>query len=125
MPKWLHRTTKQFLKSVPSGELPEAQTNYIEEPDLSAVAGFPSIYWIITGDVISLMTQTERDAVDAAALSATRDALVAEEVDGLEVVLRQLVKLIVSELNILRSQHGLPDRTLAQVRNQLRSALGS
>ena len=138
MPKWLHRTTKQLLISVPSGELPEPIGVYIEEPDLSAVTGFPNIYWTIVGDVVSLMSQAARDAVDVADEVTSRDAQIAADVDRLESTLRQIVKMMVSEINILRQQFNtttgevnqLTDtnfapRTLAQVRNQLRSSYGT
>ena len=61
MPKWLHRTTKQFLRSVPSGELPEPQALYIEEPDLSAVIDHPKKYWKITGNVVSTTEKTSSE----------------------------------------------------------------
>lgn len=138
MGNFLHRTTKQYLRSVPPNELAEPLANYISCPDLSAVEGFSSRYWIITGDVISLMTQAQRDAVDVATESARRDVRVEEDIDRLESVLRQIVKMMVSEINILRQQFNtttgevnqlttttFSDRTLQQVRNQLRSGLGS
>ena len=125
MGDFLHRVTKQHLISTSPNDLLEPIGNYIDTPDLSVVAGFPNIYWIITGDIISLMSQVERDAVDTTIETAQRDGQIAEDIDRLESVLRQLVKMIVSELNILRSLHGLPNRTLVQVRNQLRSGLGT
>lgn len=125
MPNYVHRTTRQYLQSVPPYELPEPLANYIENPDLSAVVGVPSLYWVITGDVIAEMSQSEKDAVDAALLSASRDAAIQGEVDNLESVMRQLVKLMVQEINILRAEHGLADRTLAQVRQQLRNDMGT
>ena len=138
MGDFLHRITKQHLISTSPNDLLEPIGKYISNPDLSAVAGFPSRYWVITGDVISLMSQAEQDVVDAAVESARRDAQIAGEVDRLESVLRQIVKLVVNELNILRQQFNtttgesqqltdtnLADRTLAQVRNQLRSGLGT
>jgi hypothetical protein len=66
----LHRTTKQLLVSVDPNGLPEPIANYIEDPDLSAVTGEPNKYWIITGDVVTLMDQAAQDAVDAAELAA-------------------------------------------------------
>jgi hypothetical protein len=138
MGDYLHRTTKQYLQSFSPNELPEPLANYIEDPDLSAVEGVPSIYWVITGDVISEMDQAAKDAVDAVILSAARDAAIQAEIDELESVLRQLTKLIVSELNILRQQFNtttaeviqatdttFTDRTLAQVKAQLRGDLGT
>lgn len=138
MGNYLHRTTKQYLQSHSPNDLPEPLANYIEEPDLSAVAGAPSKYWTITGDVVTEMSQGEKDAVNAANLSAARDAAIQAEVNELESVIRQLTKLIVDELNILRQQFNITtgeagqltdtafaDRTLAQVRTQLRNDLGT
>ena len=124
MGDFLHRTTKVYLTSQSPNKLPEPVANYIEDPDLSAVVGYPSIYWIITGDVVTLMDASARAAVDAQMLSDARDSIIAE-VDAVESILRQIVVLLVSELNILRAQHGLADRTLAQVKQQLRDSLGS
>ena len=67
----LNRTSKAFIASANTVDYPVAQ--WIIDPDMSAVAGYPSQYWIITGDVVSLMDQAQRDAVDTAALNAQRD----------------------------------------------------
>jgi hypothetical protein len=67
----LNRTSKVYITSANTPDYPVAE--WIINPDLSAVAGFPSQYWIITGDVVTLMDQAQRDAVDAAALDAQRD----------------------------------------------------
>jgi len=123
MGSFLHRTTKQYLQSADPNELPEDLSNYISAPDLSAVAGVPVKYWLIVGDVVSEMTQAEKDAVDAALLSASRDGAAAE-LDNLEGTLRQVIKILISELNILRSLHGLADRTLSQLRTQIRNGYG-
>jgi len=125
MGTYVHRTTKVYLQSVSPNDLPDPLENYIENPDLSSVIGVPSMYWTITGDVITEMSQGEKDAVDAALLSASRDAQLVAEIDDLESIMRQLTKLIVDELNILRQEHGLANRTLAQVRTQLRNDLGT
>jgi hypothetical protein len=138
MGNYLHRTTKQYLQSWSPNDLPEPLANYIEEPDLSAVAGVPSKYWIIAGDVVSEIDQAAKDAVDAQILSDSRDVAIQAEIDNLEGVMRQLTKLIVDELNILRQQFNtttgesgqlsdtaFTDRTLAQVRTQLRNDLGT
>ena len=151
--QWVNRTTREFVQQTSSGEMerrfpaevfhdaegePTSNANWIHAPGLSAVSGFPNRYWIIVGDVISLMSQAERDAVDAAIRDAGRDARVTEGIDNVEEILRHIVKLLVRELNILRQQFNtttgeanqltttaFADRTLAQVRNQLRSGLGS
>jgi hypothetical protein len=125
MGDYVHRTTKQYLQSVSPNSLPEPLANYIEDPDLSNVVGVPSIYWIITGDVITEMTQGEKDAVDAAALSDGRDDAIEADIDNLESVMRQLTQLMLREVNILRAEHGLADRTMAQAKAQMRSDLGT
>jgi len=125
MGNYLHRITKRFLESIPPDELPEAVENYISKPDMSAVDGVPSKYWVITDDVISEMSQEEKDAVDANALSDRRDAAVSGMMDELESDLRQLVRLMMSEINILRAEHGLPARTLAQLKTAIRNGYGN
>ena len=127
MGDYLHRTTKVYRQSISPNELLEPLANYIQDPDMSAVAGVPSIYWIITGDVITEMTQGEKDTVDAVFLSTARDAEIQAEIDALEATMRQLVKLIVSEINIIRAvcKPPLPDRTFDQVKTQLRNDLGT
>lgn len=124
MGNYLHRTTKQYLQSVSPNDLPESLVNYIEEPDLSAVAGVSSIYWTITGDVVTEMLQAEKDAVDAQILSDVRDGT-ANTLDDVEGINRQVAQAIIREVNILRALHSLPDRTLAQFKTQLRSDLGT
>lgn len=138
MGNYLHRTTKRYFKSTSPADLAEPLANYIEDPDLAAVEGVPNIYWIITGDVVSEMSQGEKNIVDAALLVIRRDAAIQGEIDEIESVMRQLVRLMVSELNILRQQFNtttlevnqatdtaFTDRTLAQVRSQLRGDLGA
>ena len=124
MPRWLHRTTRQLLHSVPSAELPETVAEYIEEPNLTAVQGQPSKYWVISGDTVSLMPQAARDVVDAALLSASRDST-ANQLGRIEDVLRAFALTVLDEINVLRSQHSLSPRTIAQLKNAVRSKLGT
>lgn len=125
MGNYLHRTTKVYLKSIPYNELPEPLANYISMPDLSAVSGVPSKYWVITGDIVTEMNQGQKDSVDAAILVARRDSAVDGMIEDVEGNLRQLVKVIIYDLNILRTFHGLPDRTMAQFKTQIRNGYGS
>ena len=142
----LNRTTKQYLTSVNTPDYPVA--DWIVDPDLSAVVGFPSIYWVITGDVVTLMTQVERDAVDATILEASRDALISE-IDNVEDILRAFANVLLDELNahstkmaeissivdgagnysaFVTAMQGIsdyPQRTLAQLRTAIRNKLGS
>jgi hypothetical protein len=69
MPGFLNRTTKQY---VPRGNTPDFPVeDWIKHPDMTAVEQSPGIfvpdrYWIITGDIVTLMDQAARDAEDAA-----------------------------------------------------------
>lgn len=149
MPDWLHRTTKDMFFSVPPDRLPEPAVNYIESPDLSAVSGWSSIYWTITGDVVTLMSQAERDVVDAAALDAAREASVVRYIDSVEDVMRAFMLVVLDEINLhaqrvtdilnavdnandlagLKAEVALipdvPTRTEAQLRAAIRGKLGS
>jgi len=133
----LHRTTKQYLVSVDPNGLPEPIANYIDEPDLSAVTGQPSKYWIITGDIVTEMSVAEKAIVDQTILDVSRDQTITE-VDDLESTLRQIVLMVIGEINTLRQQLNtttaevnqlttttFADRTIAQVKNQLRNGYGS
>ena len=96
----LHRTTKDYRRSVSTPDYPSQ--DWIINPDLSAVAGQPVKYWTITGDVVSLMSQAERDAVDAAeaaaAITADKDANKAQ-LDA-ERVLRAVALVALDEFNL-------------------------
>ena len=123
MGDFVHRVTKQHLISTSPNDLPEPIGKYISNPDLSAVTGFPNIYWIITGDVISLMSQAQRDAVDLAQRKASRDSVV-KELDRVESLLRAHTLAVLDEINELRDKHGLPARTAAQFKTAVRGKLG-
>ena len=99
MANFLHRTTAQYLTSTSPNSLPEPIANYIEQPDLTAVDGFESKYWIITGDIVTLMSQAERDVVDVNDLSARRDNL-ANDIDRAETYSRAFALVLIDELNL-------------------------
>ena len=115
----LHRTTKQFHRSVNTPDFDPA--DWIINPDLSAVGGFPSKHWVITGDVVSLMDQADRDAVDA---REAADALTADRtanklrIDD-ERVLKAFALVVLDEINLLRAEHGLAARTGSQLINAI------
>lgn len=54
--------------------------NVLINPDTSAVDGYDTKYWVVIDDQIALMTQADRDAVDAAegAAAVERARVVAE-----------------------------------------------
>ena len=117
----LNRTTKQLISSANTPDYPVG--DWIINPNMSAVVGYESKYWIITGDVISLMDQTARDAVDAQELSDSRDSI-ANELDHLEGIMRAFAGVVLDEINTLRTEHSLLGRTLAQLKTAIRGKLG-
>lgn len=119
----LNRTTKQYFTSVNTPDYP--LVSWIINPDLTAVAGFSSQYWTITGDVVTLMNQAARDAVDAANVTAGRDTVTAVQVDNVESVLRAFMLVVLDEVNILRANDALVARTAAQLRTAIRGKLGT
>jgi len=160
---WLHRTTKQLVENTSPGDMaltypadtfidqdgkPTSNDNWIYDPDLSAVTGWPSRYWSITGDIITLMDETARAAVDAALIEAARDA-VATQLDQAEDILRAFMLLVLDEFNAhadktnailnaidasatlaeVKANIGAitdyPTRTAQQLRDAIRSKLGS
>lgn len=118
----LHRTTRRYLKSVNTPDYPPA--DYIINPDMTAVQGFHWRYWKINGDAVALMTQAERDAVDAALVEQLRDGVVAE-LDIPEGLQRAVLGVILDEINIVRAAVSLAPRTPAQMRAAVRAKLGT
>lgn len=142
----LNRTTKAFITSANTPDYPTA--DWIINPDLSAVAGFDSKYWTISGDTVSLLDQAGRDAVDAALLSAQRDTIAAV-MDAVEDYGRAFALVVLDEINlhatritaILNAVDGassltnlktavalipdVPQRTIDQLKTALRNKLGS
>ena len=124
MPNYLHRITKDYQVSVSPASLSEPEVSYIKDPDVSSVAGFETRYWVIAGDIVSLMSGSARAAVDAVALENSRDNAMTSQVDDTESVLRAFATVVMNELNVLREQHELPDRTFVQLRTAMRNELG-
>jgi hypothetical protein len=59
----LHRTTKQYLRSVNTPDFPRA--TWVINPDLSSLTGVPTKYWKINpDDTVVEMTAAEKSAVD-------------------------------------------------------------
>lgn len=140
----LNRTTKEYRTSVNDPDYPVI--DWIINPDLSAVANWPSRYWVVSGDVVTLMSQAQRDAVDAAEATAmkndTADAVIIA--GGFD---RAFCEMLLDELNrhaaatraILTAVANAgtlaalktscaaitppPDRTLQQARDAMRAKL--
>ena len=125
MGRWVRRSPPHtLLESVSPTDVAAIAplTDWISEPDLSAVSGFVSKYWTITGDVISLKSESERDAIDTAEDSDQLDAI-ADELEQVRTITRAFAEVVLDEINILRALHSLPARTLTQLRNAVRSKL--
>ena len=122
MPLYIHRSTFQRLPSTSPASLPEPEANYVMDPDESAIAGWPSKYWILTGDIFTLMDQAARDAVDAAEDIARLDNI-ADELDQTQSIMKAFAEVVLDEINILRGEHALTPRTLAQLKAAVRGKL--
>ncbi len=72
----LHRTTKEFRKSVHTPNFPTA--SWIINPDLSAVASLPVRHWKIVDDTVVAMDAAEMAAADTLVLPGVKiNAIVA------------------------------------------------
>lgn len=142
----LNRLSVLFLRSVHEPDYPVQ--DWIINPDITAVASLPTRYWKISGDTVSAMSQAEMDAVDAAALTTSRDAT-ATELDEPEALFRAFYMVLLDELNAradkingvldaidastsfadLKTRIGAipnyPLRTAGQLRTALRNKLGT
>ena len=119
----LNRTTKELRPSVNTPDFPVA--DWIINPNLAAVVGQPTKYFIITGDVVTLATPAQQATIDAAILAAQVAAarIVAKANFDVARILKAIAELLVDEFNILRPLHGLGPRTFAQLRTAIRSKI--
>lgn len=94
-----------------------SDADYWHDPDLSDVGDVELIYWKESGGVFSEMTAAEQAAKDADLAVAEIDAgrLAAKNEIDSKRVLRAFAEVVVDEINILRGQHALADRTLSQL----------
>lgn len=75
----LNRVTKEYRRRANTPDF-DTDPDYIIAPNLTGLVdaeGYPTVltrYWKITGDVVSEMTQGEKDVVDAAAAAASKAA---------------------------------------------------
>ena len=142
---WLHRATNQFLINISSGGMeirfspevfhdgsgePISNANWIHAPGLTAVAGFNSQHWIITGDVVTLMSLAQRNQVDADAIAAQKqaekDAATADINTNTDRRLLGFMETMVDEINILRQAASIsPARTIAGYKTNTKSNIGN
>lgn len=120
----LSRTTKQYIKSVHTPNYPIS--DWIYSPDLSAITGFSSIYWTITGDSVTLMSESERNTVDEGRAAQALELERTEQknrVDS-EKLIRAMAVVIMNEINLLRSEHSLASRSISQFRTAIKNQIG-
>lgn len=65
----INRTTKQYIQFVNTPDYPD--TDWIINPDLSAVDGIPQKYWKVVDDTVVPMSSEEQAAVDVAISAST------------------------------------------------------
>lgn len=78
---------------------PQNNANWIYDPDLTAVSGFASIYWVVSGDLVSLMSQLGRDDVDADALTAQKD-VIADQLDEVLTIMQAFAEVVLEQSNV-------------------------
>jgi hypothetical protein len=106
------------------------RTDFVISPDLSLLIDLVSRrYWKHDSGSIVEYTQAEKDAQDASEAVA-HDASVREGAEsglvgfhGDALLLRAFADVIKDEINVLRAQHSLPDRTLAQLKSAINSRI--
>lgn len=119
MPAYLEIASKRLYRSMSEADAKQLGPS-IRDPDLSAVEGWPARYWQIDGETVSLMSQAERDQVDAQ-LAEDR---IAREVSETEAgVLKALALVMLDEINRLRQAAGLEPRTVTQLRAAMKEKL--
>ena len=91
----INRLTKRLIKSVNTPDY--SISEWIIDPDLSAVINQPAKYWIITDDIVSLMDQAAMDIVDADEVQAAKDSLEAESDIG---ILKAVIAALIKTVNI-------------------------
>lgn len=135
----LHRTTKEFKRSVHTPDFPSGTWVIDPKDDVgvqvaaptSAVFGFATKYWTITVDVVTLMTPAERTSVDdaeaATLVTAHRAQAVAKdaELSGLGVELRALIGTTNTRHNFNTNRHIETRARLAQLEARVQAMLDS
>lgn len=100
MPTVLNRTTKQLKYSASEAEHPIQ--DWIYNPNLSAVQGFDSKYWIIDGDSVLLMSEAQRQAVDAEIKDSEQQSIINSIEQPLD-VLKYIILFLLDKINYFHS----------------------
>lgn len=92
----LKKTTLEYKESVNTPDYPSS--DWLINPDMSAVVNVPRKYWKLVGNNVVEMTQTEKDAVDAEILQRQRDKVTDLDMADLKIVLTAFVEVINTRL---------------------------
>lgn len=128
MADWIHKTTLQYLVSLGEPALPEAAANYVRNPlpNRATILGIEQKYRKLSGSTVSEMTVGEKAAVDAVLEAAATLADKARaKLENQERHLSGLALTILDELNILRAEHSLAARTVAQLKTAIDNKIDS
>lgn len=121
----LNRVTKQLRKSVNTPDFPVA--DWIINPNLINVENTPTRYWNITDDLVTLMSQVDRDFVDTTLAADSLQTQIDEAISSTDTNRRLLgfMAVMVQEVNFLRAELNLtPVRTLANYKTQTKLKIG-
>ena len=122
----IERTTLAYFRSVndPLHPYVDYLPVAVGSPEEALITSVPAKYLTLAGDVLAEVDQPTKDSIDAVLLDLSRDTVV-DELDQTETLLRAFANVMRSEINILRAEHSLPARTLAQLKSAMRQELGS
>lgn len=124
------KRVKQYLKSVNTPDY-SSRPDVLVNPDVSTLLSIALRYWKVVGTLVQEMTQPEKDIVDQEIANARELAIRIGAKAGLDgfgqgsLLLRAFADIIKDEINILRGQHGLPDRTLSQLKTAIKNKVDS
>ena len=117
----------------PSGDTSQysGQSNTLINPASGVPGGVAMKFLKVVGSDVVEMSQAEKDSIaaeEAAALIVSVRGGAKSSLDQFEsygLLLRALADIIKDEINILRAEHGLADRTLAQLRTAIKNRIDS
>lgn len=119
-----------YLRSVNTPDYSE-RNDVVINPDLSAVIGIALKYWKHDNGSIVEMSQAEKDALDAAEQAAfeltvrTGSKAYMDNFNDFGLILRAMTSIMMKEINILRTEHSLANRTFSQLKTQIKSEVDS
>lgn len=123
---------ERVLMVLPSTEEAEflGRTDYLVDPDISALQGIVARrYWKHEAGAIIEYTPAEKATQDAVQQALwdqkVREAAKDELADfkGTALMIRAAFDVVKDEINVLRAEHSLAPRTLAQLRNAINARI--